>query len=46
MCRFDNLEDAEYALEKCDRTMLYNMEMRIEFAKGTRKTPREMRAKE
>eukprot|EP00475_Leptophrys_vorax_P012858 TRINITY_DN1922_c0_g1_i1.p1 TRINITY_DN1922_c0_g1~~TRINITY_DN1922_c0_g1_i1.p1 ORF type:complete len:171 (-),score=29.50 TRINITY_DN1922_c0_g1_i1:85-597(-) len=43
---FDNLSDAEHALEKCDRTMLHGMEMRIEFAKGSRKSPHEMRAKE
>lgn len=44
--QFDDPRDADEALYSLDRTMYYGRELEIEFARGDRKTPGQMRGKE
>ena len=43
---FEESRDAEEALHALDRYRLYGREIEVEFARGDRKTPAEMRARE
>lgn len=43
---FEESRDAEEALHALDRYRLYGRELEVEFARGDRKTPSEMRARE
>ncbi|GBL99750.1 Serine/arginine-rich splicing factor 12 [Araneus ventricosus] len=44
--QFEDIRDAEEALNELDRIRFYGRELEIEFAQGDRKTPQEMRGKE
>ncbi|XP_015916055.1 serine/arginine-rich splicing factor 10 [Parasteatoda tepidariorum] len=44
--QFEDIRDAEEALNELDRMRFYGRELEIEFAQGDRKTPQEMRGKE
>ncbi|XP_055946996.1 serine/arginine-rich splicing factor 10-like [Argiope bruennichi] len=44
--QFEDIRDAEEALNELDRIRFYGRELEIEFAQGDRKTPAEMRGKE
>ncbi|GFQ88632.1 hypothetical protein TNCV_4630481 [Trichonephila clavipes] len=44
--QFEDIRDAEEALNELDRIRFFGRELEIEFAQGDRKTPQEMRGKE
>jgi len=44
--QFDDPKDAEEAIYNLDRTRLYGRELEVEFARGDRKTPGQMRTRE
>ncbi|XP_011415366.1 serine/arginine-rich splicing factor 10 isoform X3 [Magallana gigas] len=44
--QFEDSRDADDALYHLDRTRFYGMELEVEFARGDRKTPNQMRSKD